>query len=77
MNRKDYLNLCQQCAVRKKALLPEALTVRHNGNMYMPKGYLLEFDGSGNPIHTAVLHSLTANSETYAPLEKVEVSRNL
>ena len=38
---------------------------------------MLDFDKEGRAVHTAVLRSLTANSETYAPLEKVEVSHNL
>lgn len=74
MNRTEYLKLCQACAVRKKQHVPTELTVTYNGIAYIPRGYLLEFDKAGNASHTAVLHSRFANSETYAPLERVEDS---
>lgn len=41
-----------------------------NGIKYIPYGYRLTFK-NGEPIHTAMLQDLKANSETYASLEKV------
>lgn len=68
MNRKEYLELCQ-----KHSIIPtENITVNFDGISYYPVGYKITFDNKGNPLHTAILHDLKANSITSADLGKVE-----
>ena len=80
MERKKYLELCQRCAVLEAGVLgikknvPKELCVVYDGIVYYPVAYRLSFDKAGYAVHTAVLHSLSANSTTDAKLEKVEVT---
>lgn len=78
MERKRYLELCQRCAVLEDGVLgikknvPEELCVVYDGTTYYPVAYRLSFDKAGRAAHTAVLHSLTANSMVEVELAKVK-----
>ena len=79
MERKRYLELCQKCAVLDEGVLgikknvPEELQVEYDGIVWYPEKYVLSFEKkTGNVVHTAVLHSLSANSTVEAELEKVK-----
>lgn len=77
MERKDFLIKCRDVALLKsdvrgiKKRVPDGLKVCFDGITYYPLGVKLTFDSSGAPINTAVLHSLKADSISFAPLEKV------
>lgn len=77
MNRNDFLEKCQKCAVMKKGIhdiiknIPDELAVIYNNIRYYPYGYELSFDYQGNAIHKGILHSLTTNSITTVNLERV------
>ena len=76
MDRKLYIELCQKVSVLKNGIcgikenVPDELKVIHNGIAYYPTAYELSFD-KGQPVHTAILHDLKANSITNADLERV------
>ena len=76
MQRTEYLELCQKVSMLKNGIcgikenVPDELKVIHNGIEYYPISYELSFD-RGQPVHTAILHDLKANSITNANLEKV------
>lgn len=76
MQRTEYLELCQKVSVLKNGIcgikenVPDELKVIHNGIEYYPTAYELSFD-KGQPVHTAILHDLKANSIMNANLEKV------
>ena len=76
MDRKLYLELSQKVSVLKNGIcgikenVPDELKVIHNGIEYYPTAYELSFD-KGQPVHTAILHDLKANSITRADLGKV------
>jgi hypothetical protein len=78
MDRTDFLEKCQKCAVMKKGIqnvirgIPDELAVVYNGIRYYPYGYELSFDYQGNAVHKAILHSLTSNSITTVNLERVD-----
>ena len=78
MERTVYLEKCQKCAILKKQAggtinnIPLDLIVVYDGHRYYPYKYELSFDNKGNAIHTAILHSLFANSIQYAELERVK-----
>lgn len=65
MERKEYLDLCQQQAVRGGVI------VTYNGGKYNPIAYQLSFCPDGKVRHTAVLKDITANSLVYAKLSDV------
>lgn len=67
MNRKEYLELCQKCAILKN----ENITVNFDGISYYPVGYKITFDNNGNPLHTAILKDLRANCLVECRLDKV------
>ena len=77
MERKQYLNLCRECAALRSGLygtkinVPDGLKVVHAGIAYYPEAYVLSFNDNGNPEHTAVLHDLKANAIVYADLQGV------
>ena len=52
MDRKEYLHLCQDAAVRKAAK-QEATKVKYNGIEYTPVSYGLGFSPTGAAIHPA------------------------
>ena len=76
MNRKLYLELCQKVSMLKNGIcgikekVPDELKVIHNEIEYYPAAYELSFD-KGQPVHTAILHDLKANSITHADLKEV------
>ena len=76
MQRDIFLQICQKVSVLKNGLcgiienVPDELKVIHNGIEYYPTAYELSFD-KGQPVHTAILHDLKANSITNADLERV------
>lgn len=75
MDRNNYLNKCKECAIVCDEGLydvPERLQVEYRGIKYRPQGYALSFNRDGKVIHTAILHSLTANSVVYALLDDVK-----
>lgn len=77
MERIEFLKFCQKCARLNefgqiKQNVPDELKVTANGIVYYPLAYELKFDKQENPVHTAVLHDLKANSVTYCPLEGVK-----
>jgi hypothetical protein len=65
MERKRYLELCQQSAIGR------GVRVLYKGIQYIPKGYELRFDKSGSSIHRAILKDRLANSLIYCKLEEV------
>jgi hypothetical protein len=77
MNRTDFLEKCQKCAVMKKGIhhvidnIPDDLAVVYDDIKYYPYGYELSFDCQGNAIHKGILHSLNANSIMTVNLERV------
>jgi hypothetical protein len=56
MERDKYLTLCRQAKTQPQT------TVLYMESQYTPVAYKLHFDDNGNAIHTAILHSLRANS---------------
>lgn len=78
MERKEYLNRCQKCAILPRGLFgvvescPAELQVIYGNVPYYPQSYELRFTRDGKPQHIAILHDLTANSVTCAELERVK-----
>ena len=76
IERKKYLEMCQMVSVLPSGVfgikqnVPDDLKVVHNGIAYYPISYKLSFD-KGQPVHTAILHDLKANSITNVNLGKV------
>lgn len=76
MDRKLYLELCQKVSVLKNGIcgikenVPDELMVVYNGIKYYPTAYELSFD-KGQPVHTAIIHDLKANSIMNVDLGKV------
>ena len=66
MERKQYLELCQKCAVSGNIM------VKYKDTEYHPYRYELGFDDTGESIHTAILKDLKANSLLYCGLEDVK-----
>ena len=77
MDRAEYLEMCKRVAVLPRGIKdirkpPHSLWVRYDNIAYYPLGYMLTFDKCGQPIHTAILHDLKANSVLNCDLSKVE-----
>lgn len=72
MDRTEYLNLCKKVSV----ITPQVsdYLVEYEGITYYPQGYQLSFD-NGNAVHTAIIHSLKANSVMCVPLDKVNLKK--
>lgn len=76
MQRDIFLQMCQKVSALKSGVcgtkenVPDELKVIHNGIEYYPTAYELSFN-KGQPVHTAILRDLKANSITNANLEKV------
>ena len=76
MDRTVFLKMCQKVSVLKNGIcgikenVPDELTVVYNGIKYYPVAYELSFDKE-QPVHTAILHDLKANSIMNANLKKV------
>jgi hypothetical protein len=85
MERKEFLQLCQKCAVLPDIRfgvkdIPNYLTVFYDGTRYYPLELRIGFDKSGNTQNKAVLHDMYANSVISCDLEKVvcsEQNRNI
>lgn len=73
MNRKEYIQLCQQVSMYlgTEYEIPQNLLVKHAEIGFYPLGYEITFI-RGKPQHRAILHDSKANSLTYADLERVE-----
>jgi hypothetical protein len=67
MDRKKYLELCQQNSMR-----PKSSRVRYKGIYFYPTSYTLSFKKDGTAQHTAILMELQANSVVHADLKQVE-----
>lgn len=66
MERKEFLLICQKNAISGEEL------VTYNGIKYRPISYAIRFDKLGKAKHTAVLHSVKADSVLNVSLEDVE-----
>ena len=66
MERKQYLDLCQQQAVKGDVL------VTYNGISYQPMAYQLGFHSDGKVRHTAVLVEPGKRTMVYCRLEDVK-----
>lgn len=68
IDRKIYLEMCQRVAMLPNGTLgikkniPDNLKVVYDGVVYYPLSLEISFNGDGEVINTAILHSLTANS---------------
>lgn len=77
IDRKDFLSICQKVSMLNSGVcgtkqnVPDELKVKCNGIVYYPLAYKLSFN-NGQPVHTAILHDLHANSTTEANLQRVE-----
>lgn len=77
MDRKEYLELCHivsclpEGALGIKKGIKDEHCVVYDGVKYYPIGYKMGFK-SGTVRHTAVLHSVGANSVVEVELKKVE-----
>lgn len=78
IDRKEYIEMCQKCAVLPRGVfgvalnVPDVLKVVHGGIAYYPKAYYLDFDEHGTPEHFAVIHDLNQHGVIYAPLENIK-----
>lgn len=66
MERKKYLQLCQQHAAGWDVM------VYYNSRGYYPKAYILSFDKFGNPIHSAVLIEKNDNRVLQCKLDDIK-----
>lgn len=66
MERKEFLLMCQKNAISGEEL------VTYDGVKYRPISYTIRFDKLGKAKHTAVLHSVKADSVLNVSLEDVE-----
>ena len=78
IERKVFFEMCQRCAVLPKIAgiaidVPKELLLKWNGAEYYPVGYELFFDNKGNPIHSAILHDLQANSIVRVDFKEVDI----
>lgn len=71
MDRKLYLELCQQNSVK-----PKSVFVCFDGSKYYPIEYRLRFDEYGKTVHGAVLLDCNLNSVTNCPLDEVKENEN-
>ena len=67
MERKKYLELCKQNAIKKKSA-----TVFYGGNEYYPFSYDLGFNKLGKVVHTCVMEDKNEKSFVYVGLEDVQ-----
>lgn len=76
MDRTVYLKKCQKLSVLKeerhtKKGVPIEEQICVNGFMYYPEAYRMSFDNEGEPVHTAILHSVDADVIIGVPLDKI------
>jgi hypothetical protein len=79
IERKRFFEMCQRCAVLPKSAgiaveVQRELTVRWKDIVFYPVGYELFFDDKGNPIHSAILHDMKANSVVRVNFEEVSTN---
>lgn len=74
MERKEYLDLCRECAMTPNGSEMKRKVVS-DGAIYYPYRYMLSFDRKGRAVYTAILHDLKANSLTDCLLEQVEKAK--
>lgn len=77
MDRTEFLEMCQKVAVLPRGVLgiklvPPDLCVTFKNINYYPSGYKLTYEGSGKPLHVAILHDLNSISLIECELSKVE-----
>ena len=78
MNRGDYLDRCQKCAVLPEIIrniktnVPDEIKVLIGEIACYPIGYELTFDNNGKPQHTAILHDLQSNTIYREDLRRVK-----
>lgn len=70
MERKKFLELSQKRAVGQD------IKIFYRDIPYQPCKYELSFDNQGNPIHTAIIKDMQANSIIYANLEDIKEEVN-
>ena len=71
MERKRYLELCQQNAIK-----PKSVFVCFENTKYYPVEYRLCFDINGETVNRAVLQDTKANSIVNCLLKEVEEYEN-
>ena len=81
IERNEYLKMCQEVSVLPEGArgvkkdVPLRLKVDFHGDLYYPFGYIMTFDKKdGKPIHSAILISDTANTQTIALLSDLNKS---
>lgn len=77
MDRTEFLEMCQKVAVLPRGVLgikvvPPELCVTYKGMSFYPEGYKMTYEGSGKPLHTAILHDMKTISLIECELSKVE-----
>ena len=78
MERAEFLKLCQKVSTYPSKVcgiienIPENMLVEYGTSVFYPVGYKLTFK-EGKPQHTAILHSLKANSVIECDLQKVRL----
>ena len=78
MERAEFLKLCQKVSTYPSGVcgiienIPENMLVQYGTIVFYPVGYKLTFK-EGKPQHTAILHSLKANSVNECDLQKVRL----
>lgn len=82
MNRGEFLNRCQKCAVLPereqniKINVPDEILVLIGEIACYPVGYELTFDKNGKPQHTAILHDLQSKTIYREDLGRVKEYEN-
>lgn len=77
LERAEYLKLCQKVSTYPSVVcgiienIPENMLIEYATSVFYPVGYKLAFK-SGKPQHTAILHSLKANSVIECDLGKIK-----
>ena len=78
MERAEFLKLCQKVSTYPSGVcgiienIPENMLVQYGAIVFYPVGYKLTFK-EGKPQHTAILHSIKANSVIECDLQKVRL----
>lgn len=78
MERAEFLKLCQKVSTYPSEVcgiienIPENMLVEYGASAFYSVGYKLTFK-EGKPQHTAILHSIKANSVIECDLQKVKL----
>ena len=70
MERKRFLDLCRQSAMKK-----DKIQVYFAKKLYEPIGYQLMFAETGKAKHAAILRDTTRNCWMYANLDAIEEAK--